>query len=249
MNVPSIDRLAPTRRPDNQRVVMRQTWERLLFLHWPVEPKEIQTLLPPGLTADIFDGRAYVGLVPFLMRNVRPIWSPSVPGLSHFPEVNVRTYVHQGGRNPGVYFFSLDAGNLVAVALARTLFKLPYYHARFDIRHDGESVDYASRRRDGVGCRVRYAPLGPVAPAEPATLEYFLAERYLLYTHSSETLFRGQVHHTPYPLQRAEAEITENTLVSASGIRLPTGTETHPPLVHYAAGVEVEVFPLMKSIC
>jgi hypothetical protein len=245
----AIDRISPTHRPKNQRVVMRQTWERLLFLHWQVEADLLQKMLPPELTLDVFDGKAYVGLVPFSMRNVRPVWSPSVPGLSHFPEINVRTYVHHKGSDPGVWFFSLDAENPVAVFLARALFKLPYFQARFSLRLEGDAVDYSSERR-GTGakavCRVRYAPSGPPLPATPGTLEYFLAERYLLYSCDGANLYRGQVHHTPYPLQSVAVELTGNTLVSAAGISLSPEMETHPLLAHYAAGVSVEVFPLVR---
>ena len=109
---------------------MLQTWSELLFLHWEVPAEAIQSLLPPGLTVDTFEGKAYVGLIPFTMSGVRPAWSPVVPGLSNFHEFNVRTYVHFEGEKPGVWFFSLDAANLIAVMIARTLWKLPYFHAR-----------------------------------------------------------------------------------------------------------------------
>ena len=125
---PIFDRIGPTLRP-NERIVMKQKWRDLLFLHWPVPPELLQPLLPPGLTIDTFEGDAYLGLVPFTMRDVRPVWAPAVPWLSHFPECNVRTYVHRGGASPGVWFFSLDAANPVAVMIARTIWKLPYFIA------------------------------------------------------------------------------------------------------------------------
>jgi len=246
-----IDRVAPTRRPTGERVVMRQTWADLLFLHWPVPPETLAPLLPPGLTLDTFeDGRAYVGLVPFTMTGVRPLWSPPVRGLSDFHETNVRTYVHYEGRDPGVWFFSLDAANAIAVRIARTLWKLPYHFARMKIVHDGARLCHETERLwPGplpAACRVEYTPAGTPAPAEPGTLEHFLAERYVLYARSRNgRLLRGQVHHAPYPLQTATLHALDETLVAAAGITLPCPNEP-PPLVHYARAVSVEVFGLRE---
>ena len=130
-----IDRIAPRRRPD-RRAVMYQEWRHLLFVHWEVPAGPLQALLPPGLDLDTYDGRAFVGLVPFTMRGVRPRRLPGDPCLSNFHETNVRTYVHRDGRDPGVWFFSLDAANPAAVALARAWFGLPYYHARMCVEVD-----------------------------------------------------------------------------------------------------------------
>jgi len=243
-----IDRIAPTRRPTGERVVMRQTWADLLFLHWPVAPETLAPLLPPGLTLDTFNAAAYVGLVPFTMTGVRPTWSPPVRGLSDFHETNVRTYVHHEGRDPGVWFFSLDAANAPAVRIARALWKLPYHFARMTLARDKGRVRYASERLwpgplPGT-CRAEYTPTGTPAPAEPGTLEHFLAERYVLYARSRNgRLLRGRVHHAPYPLQTATLHALDETLVAAAGITLPRPNEP-PPLVHYARAVSVEVFGL-----
>jgi len=241
-----IDRLSPTQRP-NDRAVMRQQWRHLLFLHWEVEPESLQCLLPPGLTLDTLDGRAYVGLVPFTMRNVRPVWSPSLPWLSHFHEVNVRTYVHHEGREPGVWFFSLDAANPVAVLLARWLWKLPYHHARMALVAQGDgTVGYRSERLwpgpVPAWCDLYYEPVGSPLPATPGTREFFLAERYNLYVHAQGRIWRGRVHHEPYPLQSARLiDLDDDSLVAAASVAPATAA---PPLIHYAAGVDVEVFPL-----
>ena len=249
-----IDRIAPTRRP-RERVVMRQRWAELLFLHWPVPPDDLRPLLPPGLTPDTFAGEAFAGLVPFTMTGVRPVWAPAVPGLSAFHEVNVRTYVHRDGGDPGVFFFSLDAANPVAVRLARWLWKLPYHFARMRLaRGNGDEtglgVEYDSERLwpgpVPAACRVRYRPTGTPAPAAPGTLEHFLVERYLLYTtrlsaRGKMRLLRGQVHHAPYPLQPAVVDEMEESLVRAARIVRP---EIPPPLAHYAREVRVEVFGL-----
>ncbi len=243
----ALDRVAPTRRPAG-RPVMRQEWDHLLFLHWEVPADAIRRLLPPGLEVDTFEGRAFVGLVPFTMRGVRPAGLPSVPGLSNFHETNVRTYVHARGREPGVWFFSLDASGAIACALARSLFRLPYFHARMTMSADegpgGFRLAYASTRLlpgpRAATTRVVAEVSGPVVPAAVGTLEHFLAERYLLYAARGPRLSKGRVHHAPYPLQVAEVRTLEETVLEAAGIARPDA----PPIAHYARGVKVDVFRL-----
>ena len=241
-----MDRLAPTRRPAGPPV-MFQSWRHLGFLHWEVDPEALQRLLPAPLRLDTFEGRAFVGLVPFTMHGVRPAWAPALPFVSRFHEVNVRTYVHLEGRDPGVYFLSLDAASRVAVVVARTAWRLPYHFARMTMAGGpGGLVAYDSERRwpgpKPAACRLLFGPRSGSAPraATPGSLDYFLAERYILYTPSPGRLLRGRVHHAPYPLQAGDCPQVQETLVAAAGIELATG----PPLVHYAAGVDVEVFAL-----
>ena len=244
-----MDRISPTRRPSNQRMVQRQQWLNLLFLHWEADPDALQRMLPDGLTLDTFEGKAYVGLVPFTMTGVRPIWAPPVKGLSDFHETNLRTYVHFRGENPGVWFFSLDAANSVAVKIARGFWKLPYHRAEMSMHvtqgPEGSSEVHYTTRRLWPGptpaeCEVEYQVGGPVNPAAPDTLEHFLAERYLLYASRDGALFRGQVYHTPYPLQRPEVHRVRQTMTQAAGITV----EGDPPLAHYASGVNVEIYGL-----
>lgn len=251
-NALAIDRVAPTLRPPGVGV-MRQRWARLLFLHWTVPAEQIRPLLPPGLDLDLFEGRAYLGLVPFTMTGVRPIWLPAVPALSNFHEVNVRTYVHRGGRDPGVWFFSLDAANAVAVRLARWTYRLPYHFASMamdppDSVEDPGVVTYESERRwPGplpARCRLRYEPTGTPAPARVGTLEHFLAERYILYAHAGGRLYTGRVHHAPYPLQTANLLELDETLIAACGLRRPESE----PLAHYAREVRVRIHPLRRVV-
>ena len=183
--------------------IMTQSWHDLLFAHWPVEIDLLREKIPPGLELDRFDNRAWLGIIPFHMTNVAPRGVPSLPWVSAFPELNVRTYVTREGR-PGVFFFSLDAGNPLAVTVARTMFHLPYFNAEMEIEHDGAWVSYSSRRSDegfAAALQTRYRPIGPVQAPQPGTFEHFLTERYCLYTvDDSFHLRRLDIHHLPWPL-------------------------------------------------
>jgi uncharacterized protein YqjF (DUF2071 family) len=234
---------------------MRQRWRELLFIHWAVDPERLRALIPRPLELDVFEGAAYVGLVPFTMEGVRPIGLPALPALSSFNETNIRTYVHLEGRDPGVWFFSLDAANGIAVRLARAWFHLPYHHARMFLEREEAgkpslttTILYAGVRRWPVSAPASYLIRGQVTGsvqyARPGTLEHFLAERYILYSRHQDRLYQGRVHHRAYPLQSATVLSLHETLLSAAGIERPGDI----PLAHYAAGVDVEVFPLVPLI-
>ena len=250
-SVDSIDRVTPTRQPDGP-VLMRQDWHHLLFLHWEVPPEELQRLLPPELTVDTFEGNAYVGLIPFTLTGVRAVLTPPLPWISTFHEVNVRTYVHRDGGNPGVWFFSLDASSSIAVEAARATYKLPYFHSQMEFFASNEPVpviDFVAHRDDQRGSapanlRVRYRPMeGIVTHASPRTIEHFLIERYILYSVDEDhQLRRARVHHQPYPVQRAEMADFEETLIWAAGIR----RSENQPLRHYAREVNVSIYPLER---
>jgi uncharacterized protein YqjF (DUF2071 family) len=233
------ERLRMRERPSGRRV-MRQVWRNLAFLHWPVAPSVVAPLLPPGLEVDTFGGVTYVGIVPFTIPLTRTGFG--VPMAPPFHEINVRVYVHRGGRDPGVWFFSLDATSRLAVAGARLAYGLPYFHAGITLGETAGGFDYWMRRRASRATfRARYQAVGPVAPAAPGTLEFFLAERYLLYARSGRTLRTARVHHPPYPLQAATAAGVEQTLTDVAG--LPAGAcAAPPPLVHYAEEVDVDIF-------
>lgn len=197
---------------------MRMNWHDLLFAHWPFEPHEIQTLLPPNVTVETFDKKAWLAVVPFRMTDVAPRHIPAIPGLSAFPELNIRTYVTFEGK-PGVWFFSLDATNPIAVRVARLAFHLPYMDARMSIVKTRGWYEYSSQRSrkrddaptDFVG---RYRPTSDKFFAEPGTLEHWLTARYCLYTADRKgRILRGEIDHPPWPLQKAELEVTENTML------------------------------------
>ena len=219
--------------------IMRQQWHRLLFAHWALPPEALRPLVPRQLSLDTFDGRCWVAVTPFHLSGLRPPGLPA-PGLA-FPELNVRTYVTLDGK-PGVYFFSLDAGSVLAVFGARILYALPYFYARMNVIYDGDAVHYRCRRSHMgkiAEFEADYRPVSPARNSPPGSLEYFLTERYCLYAVEAGRIYRAQIHHLPWPLQEAEAEISSNTMAAAAGIDLPQ----NKPLLHFASVMEVLVWP------
>jgi uncharacterized protein len=258
--------------------VHRQTWHDLLFAHWALDPEHVRAAIPQPLRPflDVRDGKAWVGVIPFWMSNVRMRWMPPVPTAGKFPELNVRTYLTIDGK-PGVYFFSLDAGSLLAVIGARLGYALPYFHARMQVLHGTErivgdwrsagpkrdskvhrvevvfhakpgtlsgvpdAIGYMSSRRrppNQAQLMARYTPTGPEFNAAPGSIEQFLVERYCLYTARGKKILRGNIHHVPWPLQVAEADIMLNTMAEAARITLPD----EQPLLHYAKEMPVLVW-------
>jgi uncharacterized protein len=226
--------------------MISMAWEDLLFLHWPVAPESLRPLIPAGLELDLFDGVAWLAVVPFRMRDTRLRWLPGMPGAATFPELNVRTYV-RGGDLPGVWFFSLDAASTLAVKTARRFFHLPYHRA--DMRADsvGETVCYSSRRSGAdegfAEFEGDYGPTGPVTLARPGTLEHWLTERYRLFAADTRgRIWRGEIRHEPWPLQPAKARVRTNTLLAALGLGLPSGE----PLQHFARRVDVRAWMITE---
>lgn len=241
----STERQLWSRRPQ-QPLSMFQRWEHLLFLHWEVDPEKLQERLPSGLQVDLFQGRAYLGVVPFLMRGIRPWWGPAVPWLSNFLELNLRTYVIDPQGRPGVFFFALHANRWLACAWARTWFSLPYTWSRLRYAcSDGQRHAFQIGSRRGqpeFHGHFQYQPAGSAVVAEPDSLEEFLVDRYLLFTPCGGRLSSGQVHHPPYQIQGVTAELQLKGFWQAHGF-----PELSPEPVHscYCRGVQVEVFPLL----
>jgi uncharacterized protein YqjF (DUF2071 family)/predicted DCC family thiol-disulfide oxidoreductase YuxK len=236
-----IDRDSPRIEPIG-RVVMRQCWSNLTFLHWPVLPESIRPLVPAPLAIDTWDGHAYVGLVAFAMSGVRLTGLCPLPGCSRFPETNIRTYVHLEGRDPGVWFFSLDAASWPVVHAARRWYGLNYYHARMSIRESsGGRLRYGSRRDvpggRAAGTKLEVEVTGEPRTACPGTIEDFLIERYALYALGSRGLIRARVRHDPYAYQDARLLDWSEELLAAAGVERPRT----PPLVHYSRFVDVRV--------
>jgi len=243
------ERIQPTIRPD-ERPIGFQCWSNLLFVHWRVPVATIRELIPAELTVDTFDGDAWIGLVPFYMSRVRPAGLPAMPWISQFCETNLRTYVHLGGSRPGVWFFSLEAARLIAVGIARWKWRLNYHWAKMSLRRDGDLITYQSQRirnKPPAHSNVAAEIGGELEPfttdTERQSLEFFLAERYLLYTVGpGDRLLCGQVHHRPYPLKQARLQTFEQTITDAASLQIE-----HPPNhVLFSEGVNVEIFPLRE---
>ena len=228
------------RRRGDRGGAIDMVWKDLLFLHWEVDPETVQAQLPPGLEVDTFDGRAYVGLVPFTMDRVR-LWSlPRVPGFRTFHECNVRTYVRHGDV-PGVYFYSLDAANPIAVLTARLVWKLNYIWARFRVETRAGDVAYRVRRFGGSSATIGWRVGQPLPASRPGTLQHFLTERYCLYSARGGRVWRGAVAHDPWQLFDAEVPSLDEELVAAAGFGV-----SGPPLVYAAAPVEVTGWPIRR---
>lgn len=205
--------------------VMYQRWESLLFAHYQVPAEVLRARVPATLALEQFDGSAWLSITPLLVASVRARGLPPLPGVSSFPELNVRTYVTFGGR-PGVFFLSLDAASWAAVAGARTLYHLPYYRAAMRLRRfPAGAYHYFSRRVQGGASgpaefRARYRPLGLVHRSAPGSLDHWLSERYCLYAAAGERIYRTEIQHARWPLQDAEAAIDRNTMAEAAGVPL-----------------------------
>lgn len=218
--------------------VMTQRWNDLLFLHYSVAPEVLRPLIPEFLTLDTYQHRAWLSITPFWINHLRPPGIPSLPWISHFSEINVRTYVTYEGK-PGVYFFSLDASHLSAVWGARIFYRLPYWHASIKVQGRGEAaIRYRSTRTHGpkpAGIELSYGPAGPPFHARPGSLEHFLSERYCLYAFNRKRLYRGEIHHLPWDLQPAELALERNTMAKPAGIELPA----MPDLTYFSRELKV----------
>jgi uncharacterized protein YqjF (DUF2071 family) len=221
---------------------MAQTWHDLLFAHWPIPIDVLRRSIPPALEIDSFEGRAWLGVVSFRMSGVRLRGTPPLPWISAFPELNLRTYVKQGDK-PGVWFFALDAGNALAVAVARAWFHLPYFRAKMKLRVADGDIEYESRRAHrgahAAELDVRYGPRGDVEMSRRGTLEHWLTERYCLYAADErQRIWRGDIHHPPWPLQPAHAEFRRCSMPEAHGLELPST----PPLCQFARRLDVLIW-------
>lgn len=222
---------------------MKQTWLDLLFAHWRVPVESLRPLIPGKLSLETFDGSAWLGIVPFRIAGSR-FRLGEVPILPPFPELNVRTYVRLGDK-PGVWFFSLDAASLLAVAGARALYQLPYYPARMEAKRSAEGMIMYSSERTASTARFRcsYMPRGEPRNPQRESLEEFLTERYRLYTSLAGRLLYCDIHHAPWDLRDAECSIEENGMARALGIELEG-----EPVLHFSERRSVLIWPLLPAI-
>lgn len=234
--------LIERQQPTGRSPVMFQRWVHLLFLHWSLSPDIVQRTLPDGLQADTFEGKAWVGIVPFFMQGVRPAGFVSVPGISNFLELNLRTYVRDIQGRPGIWFYSLDANQPLAVCVARTFFGLPYEFAAMRAAVSDGEIDYWSHR---FGCRkslhYRYRACEHLGEAKLGSLEYFLVERYRLFARRGNKLFTGRVHHPPYQLRTVAVTDADPELFAIDGLEIPRSIPAH---TIYSERVDVSIYPM-----
>lgn len=243
VSAPSLAQRLVVRERPVRSAAMFQTWSQLLFLHWRWDAEAIQRTLPAGLTVDTFDGSAWLGIVPFFMRNIRPRFCPCVPWVSNFLELNVRTYVFDANGRPGVWFYSLDCNQPVAVWTARTFFHLPYQHSRMNaLIPSAGMVDYTNHRKgDKKPSRFCYTLSKETMEAQPGSLEFFLVERYLLHSSTPRGLRCGQVHHAPYQVAKADMSAWDTRVLHLNGFTEPSRAPDH---VCGSPGVDVSIFAL-----
>lgn len=237
-----LERLEARHRPSGQPL-MHQTWGKLLFMHWRIEEKLLRPLIPAELEIDTFDGSAWIAITPFTMWDIRafPPYIPPVPGLSSMHETNVRTYVHFD-RVPGVWFFSLDCNSAAAVLGARTFYHLPYFNAEIDLEQEEDTIDYWLERIDEPEAELSATwTIGEsLAYSHPGSLEFFLTERYCLYSEDDSEIYRARIYHEPWPLRRASLDSLESTMIESQGLPTPSGE----PLLHYAEEISVDIWAL-----
>jgi uncharacterized protein len=230
------------------RWAMTQRWNDLLFAHWPIPPAKMEALLPDWLEADAFQGSAWLGAVPFWLDRIKIRGVPAIPGLRNFPDLNLRTYVRDRiTGTPGIYFFSVDSNNMLAMAAARVVYHLPYFLAEMHLeqRSEREFAFYSRRRfaRQQVIFKARYRGLGPsrrLVEIRSGSFEHFMSERPCVFSvNRGGQPIRANLHHVPWPLEEAEAEIERNDLAAAVGIELPD----MEPVLHYSRRLAVYVWP------
>jgi uncharacterized protein YqjF (DUF2071 family) len=249
---------------------MTQTWHNLLFAHWPVSPEILKPSIPAPLELDTRDGRAWLGVVAFRLSKIRLHGLPEIGLVSHFNEINLRTYVTLGGK-PGVLFLSMDADNPLAISIARPWFRLPYTPARISFARTraGYAIDSVRtgggpeaafkatyRREHGSGVRDFGHPEGTrISDFGLGTrdwgsgigdlgsgLDRWLTERYCYYSPTPRATYRCEILHPPWPLQNACARIERNTLASAIGI----DQEPCEPILHYSHRITAKIWGLER---
>lgn len=229
----------------NALPIMEQQWRNLLFLHWEYDSESIQKTLPKGLSVDKFNGKAYVGITPFWVSKFNLKMLPTIPGFSHFLEINLRTYVYDETGTPGVWFYSLDANHYLAVQAAKLFYYLPYQYAQiYSFINQEQQIEFSSHREGSQAIlNYRYQGLGPYQVAEVGSLEFFLIERYILFSTKGKDLFSGRVYHSPYTFCYPQVWDWDARLFELNGIAKPQRPPDH---MLFSPGVDVEVFYLKK---
>jgi uncharacterized protein len=240
----NIDRISIRQRPTGFPI-MHQKWGKLLFMHWPIHEKLLRPLIPEALEIDTFDASAWIGVIPFTMWGIRASFLPPIPGTSAFHELNVRTYVSLKGVE-GVWFFSLDAANRLAVWAARKFYSLPYFNAVMDLDQNDNEIQYSSTRNDRRAApahlQTSWAIGDPLPQSLPSSLEFFLTERYCLYSEHRGKIYRARIHHQPWPLRKAQLNSLDSSMIESHGLPTPKGH----PVLHYCEELKVDIWRLRE---
>lgn len=238
------DRLAMRERPDGQPI-MHQDWGKLLFIHWRIDEKLLRPLIPARLQIDTYHGSAWIAIAPFTMWNISalPPFLPPVPGLSSAHELNVRTYVYRDNE-PGVWFFSLDCNSSAAVFGARLLYHLPYYNADIELTENAGAIEYSLTRTDDPPAEFSASwQVGkPLPRSEPGSLEFFITERYCLFSEHDDKIYQARIHHRPWPLRSAKLISLESAMIESHGLLTPK----EDPHLHYCEELSVDIWPLRR---
>jgi uncharacterized protein YqjF (DUF2071 family) len=233
--------LSPLPTEEIQHPFAVQGWDDLTSIHWSYPPSAVAKLLPPGLELDLYDGKAWVGLLPFLVKDFHPPWFPPVPWISTFLETNCRTYVRAADGSAGVWFFSLDADRLLDVLGARIGFSLPYIWSAMRKSATGAQRFYEHTRKwpgkPDAHCRVKIEIGEPIPPSQVSDLDIFLSARWRLYTVKHGAMYYAQVCHQVWPFHRATLVELDQTVLAAAGLPKPEGD----PIVLYSPGVQARV--------
>ncbi len=241
----TLDQRMSFRQRPKENPLMHQDWRELLFLHWRCNPSDIQKTLPPGLFVDTFDGDAYITITPLYMQNLSFTNFPlSLPGMSNFIEVNVRTYVHDMHGNPGIWFYSLEIDNFVAAHGARMSYYLPCHHSSISLAKAQNVLTIRGNRiGEDISFEFIYSGEEDLDEAAPESLEFFLIERYAYFSFSANKLYMGRVFHHPYPLAKSKVIRWSNSLIKANSLPV---SNTEPDFIHYSSGVDVDIYNLKK---
>ncbi|KGP92248.1 hypothetical protein N780_01460 [Pontibacillus chungwhensis BH030062] len=227
--------------------IMKQEWNDLLFIHWPVKVSDLRPHVPDCFEIDTYDGWAWIAIVPFRMANIQLRGLPVVPGFNQLLELNVRTYVRYNGE-PGVYFYTLDANHITGVSIARYVFGLNYVTARMSLRQNDDTYHSLSRRTH-IGMppahfHARYRPLSPVLRTQPGSLMYWLTERYALWINRGKRIYKGPIFHQNWQLQKAEVEMPVNGLTDF----LPSYVFDQKPVVYFSKSLHTSIFPFERYL-
>ena len=227
----------------SKKHILNQSWQDISFMHWKVDKNLLSKNIPKGLILDLYEDEAYVGVIPFMMKNVRPRWAMSIPFVSNFPEFNIRTYV-KAGKTKGVFFLTLDAQSIITRIYATGVYHLPYRYSRGYVNRNSKTFQWKSSRLWSDYSLEGYCESeGESGYAEKGSLEEFLLERYFLFVADrNHKIRKGFIHHNRWRFKKAKAKIVKNSFLES--FSLGVKNVFSPDFCHASDGVEVKAWAL-----